>query len=389
MTDKASIVGIGETAFTRGSGRSVMSLVVEASTQAIADAGLKTADIDGIVYPFARSIFPEVLAAELGIPSLTYAAVSDMGGAGPVAALQMAAMAVNSGAARHVLIPYAWNGYSETRTSTRAQPASAQRAEYCMTAAVENYYAPQGLYTPVQNYALLVNLHRELYGTTEDAAAEVAMACRAHAQGNPRAYMRGRALTREDYLASPMIATPFRKLDCSLETDGGCALLVTSAGRARDLRALPVEVMAAAEGRPVPADDLCSRENILDIGLSHAAPRAFKAAGITPADVDFGEIYDCFTYVVLLQLEAAGFCGIGESKDFVRNGALRIGGKLPINTHGGLLSEAHIGGINHITEAVRQLRRQADTQVPDCEIGVVTGWGHLGDGAIAILRRAA
>lgn len=389
MSIRPCIVGIGETAFTRGSGRSVMSQVVEASLAAIADAGLTPADIDGIAYPFARSLFPEALAVELGLPDLAFASVSDMGGAGPLAALQMAVLAIESGRAHSVLIPYAWNGYSETRTSTRAQPDAPVRADYCMTQAVANYYAPQGLFTPVQNYALMVNLHCSLYGTGPEAAAAVALACRAHAQANPRAVMRGRTLTFEDYLASPMLAAPMRKLDCSLETDGGCALVVTSAERARDLAQVPVEVMAAVEGRPASADDLCGRDDLLDIGLAHAAPRAWRQAGITPADVDFAEIYDCFTYVVLLQLEAAGFCARGESKDFVRDGALSIGGRLPLNTHGGLLSEAHVAGMNHITEAVRQLRHRADLQVPDCEIGVVTGWGHLGDGAIGILRRAA
>jgi acetyl-CoA acetyltransferase len=388
MNRDPCIVGIGETRFTRGSGKSVLSLTVEACLAAISDAGLTAADIDGIAYPFARSIFPEVLAAELGIPDLAFATVSDLGGAGPVAALQMASMAITTGAARCVLLPYAWNGYSETRTSTRAMPSAPARAEYCMTTAVTNYLAPQGLYTPVQNYALLANLHRGLYGTSERATAEVALAFRAHAHSNPRAYMRLRPLTLEDYLASPMISTPFRKADCSLETDGGCALAVTSSARARDLPHTPVRIMAASEGRSTPADDLCGRDNLLDIGLTRAAPRAFRAAGITPADVDFAEIYDCFTYVVLLQLEAAGFCGIGESGDFVAEGGLRFGGRLPVNTHGGLLSEAHIGGLNHLTEAVRQLRHRADLQVPDCEIGVVTGWGHLGDGAIAVLGRA-
>ena len=389
MKGQACIVGIGETAFTRGSGCSVMSLTVEASLQAIRDAGLAATDIDGIVCPFARSIFPEALAAELGIAELAFASVSDMGGAGPVAALQVAAMALISGAARSILVPYAWNGYSETRTSQRGLPTAPHRAQYSMTAVTENYLMPQGLFTPVQNYALLVNLHRLRYGTTDAAAAEVALTCRLHAQSNPRAFMRGRGLTINEYLNSPIIATPFRKLDCSLETDGGCALVLTLAERARDLPQVPVTIMAAAEGRPMPADDLCGRDDILDIGLSRAAPRAFDVAGISPADVDFAQIYDCFTYVVLLQLEAAGFCGIGESKDFVQDGALHIGGRLPVNTHGGLLSEAHIGGMNHITEAVRQLRHRADLQVPNCEIGVVTGWGHLGDGAIAILRRGA
>ena len=251
-----------------------------------------------------------------------------------------------------------------------------------------DFYLPFGLTAPPQWYALMARRHMHEFGTTEAQLGAVAIAMRRHAQLNPAALMHGKPLTLDEYLASPMIASPYRLYDCSLETDGAAAYVVTSAERARDLQRKPVYVMGAAAGQPYPADEICGRPDFHGIGLTHAAPEAFAMAGVTPADTDFAQIYDCFTFEVIQQLEEAGFCKRGEGGAFVENGGIELGGKLPVNTHGGLLSHAHLLGLGHVVEAVRQLRGEAgERQVPDAHLGVVTGWGDFGDGSIAVLRR--
>jgi acetyl-CoA acetyltransferase len=387
LKDKACIVGVGETAFTRGEGQSIMRNVLEASCNAIADAGLNTHDIDGFVLPGPFTL-QEPLAANLGIENLRYSTMIQMGGASSVASIQTAAMAIASGVATNILIPFGWNGYSQMSVSKREDPRfKIPPRENAMSEALRNYYAPYGALAPMNHYAWIATRHKELYNISEEAMGEIALTARAHAQHNPKAYMRNKPLSMEQYLESPMMSAPFKRFDCCLETDGASAIVVTSAERAKDMPHDPVYVMGVAEGHPYPADDIPNREDIFKIGLNFAAPEAFKMAGVTPQDIDFAEIYDCFTYVVLLQLEALGYCKRGEVGDFIQGNRLRIGGELPMNTHGGLLSEAHIWGMNHVVEATQQLRHEADLQVPDCELGLVTGWGDFGDGSLAILRR--
>lgn len=386
LKDKACIVGIGETAYCRkpGSGLSEESLQLHASVAALRDAGLRGSQIDGVL-AFPNVGKCEAFAASLGSENLRFAAIIHMGGAAPVASLRLAAMAVVSGAANHVLIPAGWNGYSGARVR---QTVTTDKHSIPGGAIAWDYYLPQGLTVPPQWYALMARRHMHEYGTTHEQMGAVAIAMRRHAQLNPAALMHGKPLTMADYLASPMLADPYRVNDCCLETDGAAACIVTTVERARDLGKPPVYIMGAAAGQPYPADEITNRKDFHRTGLSIAAPEAFRMAGVTPADADFAQIYDCFTFEVIQQIEEAGFCRRGEGGPFVENGAIELGGRLPVNTHGGLLSEAHSLGIGHIVEAVKQLRGSAGArQVADAEIGVVTGWGDFGDGSIAILRR--
>jgi acetyl-CoA acetyltransferase len=387
LRDKASISGVGETAYTRDRSctRSAFDLQLEAALRAIDDAGLLGKDVDGIVVPFPRMGTAEEFAANLGIEDLRFASTLHIGGAGSVAALQHAAMAVAAGVARHVLIPAGWNGYSGMRamdsvaTDISAIPGGA---------IARDYYLPHGLTAPPQWYALMARRHMYEFGTTQEQLGAVALTMRKHAQLNERAVMHGREMTMEDYLSSPVIAGPYRLFDCCLETDGAAAVVVTAAEQAKDLPNSVVYVSGVAEGHPHPADEITNRGDIFRTGLTEAAPRAFAMAGMTRRDVDFAQVYDCFTFEVIQQLEEAGFCERGEGGAFVEGGRIQLGGELPVNTHGGLLSEAHVLGMNHVVEAVRQLRGEAgERQVQGAEVGVVTGWGDFGDGSIAVLRR--
>jgi len=384
--DRVVIVGVGETDYTKGSGTSDLQLILEASKKAIDDAGIKPTDIDGIAQPSFR-VKSEDLVSNLGIKDLKYAVSVLIGGASAVACLQDAAMAINCGIADYVLVATGWNGYSGTRYSSLGEDARQRIAQLPGAKLRRDFEQPYGLMVPSHWYSIIFSRWMHECNIDINSFAPVALAMRRHAQFNEKAMMRGKPLTSEEYYASPFVTYPLRKLDCCLETDGAAAVVLTSAERARDLKQEPVYVMGTGEGHPDSPDDITNRGDMLTIGLTKATSRAFNMAGVSHSDIDFAEIYDCFTATVMLELEALGFCKRGESPDFVKGGRIELGGELPVNTHGGSLSQAHVIGMNHIVEAVKQLRGQAGAaQIKGCEIGLVTGWGDQGDGSLAILR---
>ncbi len=379
LREIGAISGVGETVYSRNSGKSVLALQLEASLNAICDAGLTPKDIDGII-PYSGMVVAEDFITNFGISDLRFSAATPMGGASCVAAIQAAMAAIKAGICRHVLLPIGRNGSSGGRIGTRVQQMPQFRV-------VGEFEMPLGAIAPAQLYAPMARRHMELFGTTSRQLGEIAVSTRANAllHGNS---MMTKPITIEDHQSSRMISDPLRLLDCSLESDGGAAVVVSAAEYARDLKKPPVYVMGVAEGHPDSPSVITQRPDLTRLGLAKAAPKAFAMAGVTPADIQIAEIYDCFTYIVLCQIEDLGFCKKGEGGPFVESGAIRLGGKLPINTHGGLLSQAHVVGMNHIVELVRQLRGEAGpVQVKDVELGLVTGYGDMGDGSVAIMRR--
>ena len=364
---KASIVGIGATEFSKDSGRSEMSLASEAVAAAIADAGLKPSDIDGMV-TYSTDNNPDVeIARHVGIGSLRHFSRVHYGGGAACGTIVMAAMAVATGVADAVVCYRAFNERSGRRFGAGVQDlpnaATAERAQFSWT-------TPAGQLTPASWVAMVARRYMHLYGATSADFGRVAVAGRRHAANNPAAWFYNDPITLEDHQASRWIVDPLHLLDCCQESDGGQALVVTSAERARDLPNTPALIVAGAQGAGVDQWTMTSffREDIAQLPeMKVVADELWTSSGLTPADIQTAILYDHFTPYVLMQLEEFGFCGRGEAKDFIKDGALEIGGRLPINTHGGQLGEAYIHGMNGIAEAVRQVRGTSVNQVDKVE----------------------
>ena len=369
---KASIVGIGATEFSKESGRSEMSLASEAVAAAIADAGLKPSDIDGMV-TYSTDNNPDVeIARHVGIGSLRHFSRVHYGGGAACGTIVMAAMAVATGVADAVVCYRAFNERSGRRFGAGVQDlpnaATAERAQFSWT-------TPAGQLTPASWVALVARRYMHLYGATSADFGRVAVAGRRHAANNPAAWFYNDPITLEDHQASRWIVDPLHLLDCCQESDGGQALVVTSAERARDLPNTPALIVAGAQGAGVDQWTMTSffRDDIAQLPeMKVVADELWTSSGLTPADIQTAILYDHFTPYVLMQLEEFGFCGRGEAKDFIKDGALEIGGRLPINTHGGQLGEAYIHGMIGIAEAVRQVRGTSVNQVDKVENVLVT-----------------
>ena len=375
----AAIAGVGYAPFTRASGRSVLDQALEACAGAIDDAGVDRAEVDGIAsFMVLHDSVPGVaVATGLALPQLRYSLDVQLGGQAPCFLVTQAAAAVATGQANHVVVFRAMNGKSGARVGAMRFPGLGEPYRHAV-----GYDA----------YLMYVAMwaRRFLFETGQDERdlGAVAVAQRAYSLQNARAVKR-RPLDLDGYLASAPIVEPFRADDCTTEVDGACAVLVTSRERARDLRHPPVVVASGAYRAGVrPGLDIADHllwDDYTRNYTSLLADELFGRAGVTRADVDLAEIYDCFTSTVLMGLEGLGLCARGESGAFVRSGATGIAGALPTNTHGGLLGEGYLHGMNTVAEAVLQVSgRAAANQAAKHEVCVVTS-GALMDGSALVL----
>ncbi|HJQ07667.1 MAG TPA: lipid-transfer protein, partial [Nocardioides sp.] len=333
--------------------------------------GLTPADVDGLT-TFTMDTSSEIaLARELGLGDLRFFSRINYGGGAACATIQQAAMAVATGVADVVV---AYRGFNE-RSGQRFGQVQSWAAQQVNTNGLDNAWTyPLGLSTPAATVAMQARRYMHEYGATSADFGRVAVADRRHAATNPAAFFFGLPITLEEHQASRMIADPLHLLDCCQESDGAVAIVVTSAERARDLVQAPAYVTAAAQGSGRDQFVMTSyyRDDIGIPEMGVVGRDLWRQSGLTPDDIPMAVLYDHFTPYVLMQLEELGFCGRGEAPDFVKDGAIEIGGRLPINTHGGQLGEAYIHGMNGIAEGVRQIRGTSVNQVPDPQHVLVT-----------------
>ncbi len=371
LRDEAAIVGIGQTDFSKNSGRSELQLATEAVKAALDDAGLGPADVDGMT-TFSLDTSDEIeVARAVGIGDLAFFSRVPHGGGAAVGVIQQAVMAIATGTADVVVCYRALNGRSGQRYS-----AGVTGGIVTSDLIHWSWYMPYGLMTPASWVAMFTQRYMHEFGAESRDFAEVSISTRKHAINNPAAFFYGKPLSLEDHQSSRMIVDPLRLFDCCQETDGGCACIITSAERARDLQHPPALIRGVAQASASDQESMTSfyRENIAVLPeMDLVAKQVYEISGLGPDDVDAAVIYDAFSPIVLWQLESFGFCGTGEARDFVKDGNLEIGGALPTNTHGGQLSEAYIHGMNGVNEGVRLIRGTSCNQPEKNDHVLVTG----------------
>lgn len=366
---EVAIAGIGCTEFSKDSGVGVFTLAARAIKAAILDAGLEVGDVDGLcTFGTNDSIPPNILAQALGIQSLSFYLDQFYGGSVSLSTIGQATLALSAGVADCVVCYRALNGRSGIRMSGSSVGAGGQRLPWDM-----QFKASAAYIAPAQEIAMAARAHMLKYGTTNEDFGRIAVLSRTHALDNERAMMRT-PMTMDDYLASRWIVEPFRKFDCCLETDGAVALVLVRSDRAKDLPHRPVLVQGASWGGGTTIVNN-GHDDITESPAKPIADRLYKAAGLGPSDIEFAELYDCFTYNVLSQVEGYGFAESGGVPAMLADGVFnRATGSLPLNTHGGLLSEGYIHGLNHVYEAVQQIRGDAEhRQVERHDVALVTG----------------
>ncbi|ADV01005.1 thiolase family protein [Alicycliphilus denitrificans] len=361
LSGRYVIAGIGHTAFGKLPGQDTVSMNVEACRHALADAGVEKSVVDAVFVKVPTSahqfMYGQKVAEALGITP-RMGGCWDQGGAANVTLLSFAIMAIEAGQCDVALVCYADN------------PRTGNRAVYGRPRGDDAAY---GWFSTAAGYGMIHRRHMVEYGTRPEDFAAVAIASRKHGAGNPNAQLR-KPLDLEQYMASPWVVDPLRKDDCALVSDGGAALVVMSAKRAKELGvAQPVPVLGFGHGQT--SFELPQRATLTSTEAARAAHTAFQMAGAKPQDVDVAQLYDCFTVTVLMTLEDYGFCRKGEVGAFVRDGAIEHGGRLPVNTSGGLLSETGMPGLQLIMEGVRQMRGTARLQVPGAKLCVVSNQG--------------
>ncbi len=377
LRDRYAIVGVGQSRLGEVEGSNALGLMLEASLEAMKDAGVEKGEIDGIICrgPDDMYGFHQQLGQLLGI-NVGFSTTLDNGGASQILSIILAISAIEAGLCTTVLCGYARDAWSRTHRSEEARMS--QRASGAAVSPVaRDIYSSEtfGLFGAPAMHAFGAQRHMDLYGTTKDQLGSIAVAFREHANRNPLAQMHAKKLTLEDYRAGRPIVDPFNLYDCSLRTDAGGAIIVTSMERAKDLRKAPVKISGFGTHNNV--SGWFHEENMVNTAAIQSSKKAYTMAGLGPKDVDAFEVYDCFTYMVLVQLEDYGFCEKGEGGPFAESGALRLDGALPTNTAGGQLSEGHAEGVLQIVEAARQARHDygPDRQVKDAKVVMVSGHG--------------
>jgi acetyl-CoA acetyltransferase len=383
ISGTTAIAGIGATEFSKDSGRSELKLAVEAVRNALDDAGLTPADVDGLVTFSMDSNAEIAVAREIGAGELTFFSLIGYGGGAACATVHQAAMAVATGAAQVVVCYRALN----ERSGRRFGQVSVGAVQAATSGGIDNgWHYPMGLATPAATVAMAARRYMHAYGVSSADFGTVAVADRKHAATNPAAWFYQRPITLAEHQASRWICEPLRLLDCCQETDGAVAVVVTSLDRARSLRNPPAVISAAAQGSGPNQYTMTSyyRDDLTGLPeMGVVARQLWAQASLAPDDIRTAVLYDHFTPYVLMQLEELGFCPRGEARNFIAGGAIELGGRLPLNPHGGQLGEGYLHGMNGIAEGVRQVRGSSVNQVPgDGPVLVTAGTGVPTSGLI-------